>query len=71
MKKNVRNVCAIGACPQIHEAGNKLILVGKKVSNLPELKGRIGKDEIALEVPRKIINDYIKSKRRKKWDLEH
>lgn len=49
--------CGIGPCPAIFKADNKFVIVGKVIDDetRQELKGRIGKDETAIEVPKNLL----------------
>ncbi len=51
--------CGIGACPAIFETNKgSYALIGKKL-NAKDLKvdKRVGKDEVLIEVPKKIIDN--------------
>ena len=56
--------CLVGTCPSIFEAQNDTyIIVGKKQQKkhlTEKVKNKIGKDEIAIEVPKGLIDDLNK-----------
>ncbi len=48
--------CGPAGCPGIHQGGNEtLLIVGKKVGLPPELRGRVGSAEAAVEIPRSVF----------------
>lgn len=48
--------CGIGPCPAIFSTDNSYIIVGEKISEkTKELKGRIGKGEVAIKVPKNLL----------------
>jgi len=54
--------CGIGPCPGIHETEQSTyLIIGKKVTEIPsELEGKIGPDELLIEVPKRLIDDIDK-----------
>jgi hypothetical protein len=52
--------CGIGACHAIFEAqSGTYVLIGRRVprSVEEELRGRIGIDEVAIEIPRELLSN--------------
>ena len=53
--------CAIGACPSVFETEKEtFLIIGKKLDNdkVPdEVKKKIGKDEMVIEVPKNLITE--------------
>lgn len=49
-------VCLIGQCPAIFETDRgTYVVIGQIVQDLEGIKGRIGKNEIAIEIPQKLL----------------
>ena len=55
--------CHLGHCPAIAKDGNNYIIIGKivTVDDHPELAGRIGDGEAAVEIPAELIDEAVKS----------
>lgn len=56
--------CLMGACPAIFKTNKEsFILIGKKLTEAEvkkALKGRIGKNEIAIEIPKGLLSELRK-----------
>jgi len=53
--------CAAYACPQIHEGEDNYLIVGKQVNpSKVGLEGKVGKGEVLIEVPKKLIDEKEK-----------
>lgn len=50
--------CGIGACPQIFEDGENLVIVGK-ITRLPK-GAKISKGETAIMVPKTLFANFLK-----------
>lgn len=53
--------CSIGACPAVLEAGDKLVVIGRRVTedSHPELRGRIGEGEMAIEIDTALVVEAV------------
>jgi len=50
--------CVFDVCPSIHETSDSYLIVGKKISPADVgLEEKVGKGEVLIEVPRKLIDD--------------
>jgi len=54
-------MCAVGACPAIFETNKRTYaVIGKKLdSKNLGISGRVAKDEVLIEVPKKLIDKMI------------
>jgi hypothetical protein len=56
--------CGIAACPAIYKTENdSFVIIGKNLSKKvsdAQLKGKIGVDEIAIEIPAGLLSDLNK-----------
>lgn len=61
------DLCAIGACPAVFESDRDTYVVVGKILPHSEtsvlIPGRVGEDEIAVEVPKRILGKLIASTR--------
>jgi hypothetical protein len=55
--------CALGSCPTVYKDGDKYVIIGKRVTetDYPDLKGRIGESEGAVEIDLDLILKAIEA----------
>ena len=55
--------CLIGACPAIFETtDNSYLVIGKLKKENAVPKGRVGSDEVLIEIPKELLAELINSK---------
>lgn len=61
-RQTLNEMCGIGTCPEIYagQEGDYLV-IGKKVNPADfGLEGKVGKDEVLISVPKKLIDEKQK-----------
>jgi len=54
-------MCLVGTCPAIKECGENYLIIGKKAEPSDfGLEGKVGKDEVLIEIPKGIIDNRRK-----------
>jgi hypothetical protein len=50
--------CGIGICPEVYQNADSYFIIGEKVeAEEAGLVGKVGKDEVLIKVPRKLIDE--------------